>query len=103
MKWSQFNFTSPNEINEILHQQIWLNSHIKNKKNEMIINNNMFTSGIVLISDLLINGKFATFDQIKQKYPNLTIDFLKYYGIIASIPQKWKIVINEYYNTSTLI
>ena len=98
LNWCDFNFKEPETPNEILSQPLWFNSFIKDGQNNLIYYKTWYDSGIFKIADLVISNKLATHFEISTKYENLRIDFLKYYGLLSMIPNKWKTILQNVNN-----
>lgn len=88
--WAEENFSSPNDVNSILQQSIWYNSHIKTQ-GKWLFFPRLYNAGISRLYHLfdLDEGAFRSYNDFNIDYPNL-IDFVSYYSIIASIPRSWK-------------
>lgn len=88
--WADKNYTTPTQVNDILQQNIWFNSHVK-KQNKWIYEKDLYRIGIKKIIDLydLDLGSFMSYQQFEQEYPGM-INFLTYAQIIASVPRVWK-------------
>lgn len=97
--WSKHNwYSNPTHVNEILNQKIWYNSHIR-KEGKWLFDVGMYDSGILKVIDLfdLDTGNFYDYNQFCEMFPQSNINYVQYYGIIASIPRQWKqiLVSNE--------
>ena len=58
-------------------------------QNKPVFHKNMYDRNIMIIIDLVNeNNNFLTFEEFKNKYQ--VIIFLDYYGLIHTIPQKYK-------------
>lgn len=90
MIWSEFNFSTPRNVNEVLQQNIWYNSLIR-KNNKWLTNKALYENGITKIIDLfdLDTGSFLTFNQFNEDHPGI-VDFVTYYSVVSSIPKQWK-------------
>ena len=72
------------------NQILWYNDDIKINGRPIFIKQ-MYDAPILMIDDLLGNcGKFMNFTEIKGKFPQLRINFLKYQGVLNAIPRTWK-------------
>lgn len=93
--WSKKNFNQPDNVNEILAQNIWYNSNLK-KNSKWLFNRPMYQSGVHKLIDLfdLDTGKFMPYQDFITLYPDAT-DFVSYYGIISTIPKSWLAVLTQ--------
>jgi hypothetical protein len=92
MAWAEYTYKQPENIQDIVNQFIWLNSHIK-INGKPTFHRLMYTSGIKYIKQLLDpNGNILQYQDFMTKY-NIHIHFLNYYSIINAIPQQWKVKI----------
>ena len=94
--WCEFNFYDPNTYAEIISQPLWFNSWIKDDQNKLIFYESFYDQGILKVSDLLVNKKLATYEELKTKYQHINVTFLKYYGLLSMIPSRWKREILKY-------
>jgi len=78
---------------DIMHQNIWFNSHIK-VGNKMIFNKNMYKAGVRYIKDIVKKGKFLQLTELNEMY-DVNISFLEYGGILNAIPKGWKTYIKN--------
>ena len=74
-------------------QILWYNDDIKINGRPFLIRQ-MYGAEVLMVDDLLSsNGMFMNFAQIKAKFPQLCIHFLRYQGLINAIPRSWKVLI----------
>lgn len=86
--WADYNFHTPITCSEIMHQNIWFNSHIT-INNQILFYIKWFRAGIQKVSDLFNrNGDFLSLNTIVTKY-NIKIDFLNWCAIKKAIPTHW--------------
>ena len=82
-----------NDIESILNQNLWLNSHIKiNKK--VVVYRKWMKKGIKWISDILMENnagekRFMTEQELTEKLGFKPM-FLIYNGLLNAIPSKWR-------------
>lgn len=88
--WAQFNYSSPEGVNQILQERIWYNSRVL-IQGKWLFEQRLYNAQINKIIDLfdLDTGAFMSFDEFNQLHPNV-IDFITYYAIIDAIPKSWK-------------
>ena len=89
--WCEFNYRDDiTEVDEILAQPIWYNSHIKLNKRP-IFRKLWYEAGIQTIKDLTNgqNTSILSHQAITRKYGN-DKSFLLYHGIISALPAEWK-------------
>ena len=73
---------------------IWINTLLNNHVNNKF-NARAFKAGIKRVKDILNeNGSFMSYQDMCRKYGNC-IDFVSYYGILQSVPYKWKLILNN--------
>ena len=92
--WADYNFCSPNHIEDILGQQIWFNSHIQVKKLP-VYHKALHEAGITYIKDIVNNDYVLGTNSIIQKYSLNTKHAMSINGIVSAIPHSWKEVIKE--------
>ena len=74
-------------------QILWHNDDIKINGRPFLIRQ-MYGAEVRMVDDLLCsNGMFMNFTQIKEKFPQFRIHFLRYQGLINAIPRSWKVLI----------
>jgi len=78
----------PNTIEDILHQTLWFNSHIKVGK-KVVFNKKLYDAEVRYVKDIMHEGKFLSLEALKQKY-HVDISFIEYGGIVNAIPGEWK-------------
>ena len=85
-----------------MSQPLWFNSNIKNHNNALILYTKAYECGIFTINDLIVNNRFATFEEIIARFPNSRLHFLKYYELLNLIPRAWKRIITAYFTNPRL-
>ena len=83
----QYNFPVPQNIDIILQQYLWLNSHI-HVGGKPAINKKLYDTGIHRIIDIVQDGEFMSYQDLIQCYSN-DIHFLEYLQLIKAIPKQW--------------
>ena len=88
--WCKLHFKQPININEILGQNIWMNSNLK-INGKMIKNKELSAHGINIIADLVHerNKKFKTLVELKDEY-NINMNQMYYNSLINAIPLEWR-------------
>ena len=75
---------------QMLRDSVWFNSMIT-MNGRSIFDRSMYNCGIKCVGDFVDNfGKMLTYEQFKRKYPECNISFLRYAGIVSSVPRSWK-------------
>ena len=75
---------------DVKERIVWYNDDILVNARPVFISD-MYRAGLKRISDILRpNGTFYSFDELKQKYPELRVNCLGYQGLVCSIPAKWR-------------
>ena len=100
--WANYNYSDPENIASIMSQPLWFNSNIKNHNNALILYTKAYECGIFTINDLIVNNRFATFEEIIARFPNSRLHFLKYYELLNLIPREWKRIITAYFTNPRL-
>lgn len=90
------NFASRTAILSYRNEILWNNSYIRTGENT-IMYLNWYNNGIKYIKDIYNDEakRFYTFDRLKQLYNLHNNDFLKYLTIVHSIPNRWKMNIQN--------
>ena len=87
--------SGPCSPDEIMKELLWFNEEITIDK-KSVFEKNMYSCGIKYVGDLVdANGRILTHDRFTKKFPACKPKFLKYCGIISSIPRAWKETIIE--------
>ena len=99
--WSDYNFHCVNEIDEILNQRIWLNSHIRIGSKLAYIQS-LAEKGIFTVLDIINpeRGRFYQLNEINEKYCT-NVTWYEYQQFISAIPKEWKrklLQISQYYD-----
>lgn len=82
--------TSPKTSDQLKREYIWFNEYIK-CDGKTIFEGSMYRCGISYVGDVMDSrGKLLRYDELKQKFPSLRLNFLRYMGIISAIPESWK-------------
>lgn len=93
--WAEQNYCSPLDNNDILQQTIWFNSHVR-QQGGWLACGALIRAGVTKISHIynLDYGRFDSFEEFVSNYGEL-VNFVTYYGIINSIPNKWKQILRR--------
>ena len=95
-EWAEINFVMPQNIEEVKGQILWCNSNLKQNNKVIMPVKKYVEVGIWKIQDLINEeGQFLTFPEIQGKYCNISIDWLWYCSMIASIPREWKDILSN--------
>ena len=90
--WCIINYHEVKDINTIMHQRLWYNSHIC-IKNEPYIIRKLADKGIYQVLDIVYNqGQLMSLSEITDTYA-VNLNYLDYFSMITAIPDKWKKVI----------
>lgn len=87
--WAEFNFSMPEDVDEILNQCLWLNSLllIDNKPFLFI---RAYQAGMTVVKDIVDErGNFYTYDRIKTIFGDC-ITWLEYHQIQLAFHPQWK-------------
>ena len=86
--WMDIVRKSPENVQEVISESLWYNSHIRVGKT-IICYETLFKEGINKIKDLLDeNNQILSYEKFKEKCQS--IKHLQYYSLISAIPHKWK-------------
>ena len=92
--WYEYTESIPESKDQILAQQIWVNSSIR-IDDKPVYWKNWADKGINLIKDLVANnGDFLSHRQLNSKFEK-NFPFTEYFGLMQAIPQKWKAIIKN--------
>ena len=92
--WADYNFHEITDIEEVLHQQLWLNSHVRiNKK--LVVFKEFTQQGIYEIIDLIDKDRIEDYDYISNSL-GVNISRHRYYQLTSAIPKRWKKLIKEH-------
>lgn len=79
-----------NVTTNIRKEMLWHNRSIRIAL-KPVFYTDMYSAGIKMINDLIRpDGTFLSIGELRNKYPRLRIDFLRYEGLIRAIPRMWK-------------
>ena len=87
--WCNINYYTPQGRLDVMRQSLWYNSHIK-------VNNQPYSVSkedmkIIQNIESIINvNEWLTYPQLKEKYPELRMNFLQYKSLLSAIPKEWK-------------
>ena len=90
--WFNVSCIKPKDRNMVGNQLVWYNSEIR-IDNKPIFHKKLYQAGLKTISDILDRtNNFLNFEEFSRKFG--IKDYCIYAGIIASIPDKWKQLLN---------
>ena len=93
--WEKFSVCSKLTAEQILSEQLWNNKFILSNS-KSIDYPALKTKGLAQIRDLFSkDGSVRTWESISQMYDLEPIDFLKWLGVLQSIPPSWKKMIRS--------
>ena len=88
--WEKFSVCSKLTAEQILSEQLWNNKFIPSNSNS-IDYPALKTKSLAIVRDLFSeDGSARTWENISQTYDLEPIDFLKWFGVLQSIPLSWK-------------
>ena len=82
--WQTINQHIPENKEQILNKILWNNRFIKIKK----FYQSWHKAGVIRIKEIFCKNNFLTFKDFCRKF-TIKTNFLTYYGLCSSIPQKW--------------
>ena len=89
--WAKVNYHEPQSCETVENQKIILNSHLK-IGGKVIDNDALEKNNIILIKDLVRNGKILKYDELPSKEG---ITWLDYSALVASIPELWRFALKS--------
>ena len=82
--------TPPKSSHQMKREYIWFNEYVK-CDGKSLFEESMYKCGISHVGDLMDNrGLVLRYHDLKQKFPELRLNFLRYMGLISAIPIEWK-------------
>ena len=80
----------PSTAAQMSKELVWFNPEIT-INGKSFFEKEMYSSGIKYVGDVVdCRGRMLSYDRFRRKYPMCNVGFLKYCGIISSIPRVWK-------------
>ena len=102
MTWEKYSVSKSLKEGQIATQSLWNNEFI-HTKSESLDDESLVSKGITTVSNLFDNeGELKNWETVSQEFSLNPIHFLKWYGVIKSIPSCWKKTL-EGYNTENNI
>ena len=93
--WKTFSGGAVKDLEFILSQSLWNNKFITSKNN-MLYSEEIYRKEIKYVSYLIdYEGCLSAWEVISEKFDLSANAFLTWYGVIQSIPTKWKNVIRN--------
>ena len=81
---------------QIATQSLWNNEFI-HTKSESLYDESLVSKGITTVSNLFDNeGELKNWETVSQEFSLNPIHFLKWYGVIKSVPSCWKKTLKGY-------
>ena len=91
--WAEYNYHTPQQIDEIMYQRIWLNSHIR-VEDKPIVCKNLLDQGIYEIRDIVSQNGIMTYQELTETF-KCKINIMEYNSILTAIPKQWKRCIKQ--------
>ena len=85
--WQTINQHTPENKEQILNEILWNNRFIKIEK-FFVYYQSWHKAGVIRVKDIFCENSFLTFNDFFRKF-TIETNFLMYYGLCNSIPQKW--------------
>ena len=85
--WQTINQHTPENKEQILNEILWNNRFVKIEKFSVYYQS-WHKAGVIRVKDIFCEKSFLTFNDFCQKF-TIKSNFLTYYGLCNSIPQKW--------------
>ena len=92
--WFEYNFKKPVSREHILSQFLWFNSFIRIGNNVAFFRD-VYQKGIKYLYQLCdATGRLLSYVEFSTKY-NMSVNFIKYFGLLSAIPSSWKTILNN--------
>ena len=93
--WTKIRYGDVTSYTEIIDQNIWYNSFIKNKRNHTLFCKEYYDRGILTMANIVLPNekRFKTFAQIQEEYH--VQNYIPYLSLIKAIPREWKTTIGK--------
>ena len=97
--WCSYNYKEPVNVDEIMNQTLWYNTHIR-RQNKPFIIKALYNIGLCKIQDIVITeqGAFQGSSEFSLISGSETLKFA-YNQLLSAIPQKWKLIVRQQYHT----
>ena len=93
--WQDLSERKVEELEFILSQNLWNNALITSNS-KPLYSRTLSEKGVNSISDLTgLEGNFPSWDSLSSQFDLTVNEFLSWYGVIQSIPAKWKIILKR--------
>ena len=90
LTWEKYFISKSLIVGQIATQSLWNNESI-HTKSESLYDESLVSKGIMTVSNLFDNeGELKNWETVSQKFSLNPIHFLKWYGVLKSIPSCWK-------------
>ena len=90
-------------MGEIATQSLWNNEFI-HTKSERIYNESLVSKGVTTMSNLFdTEGKLKNWEIFSQEFSLNLIHFLKWYGVLKSVPSCWKKTLKGYNTEDSIL
>ena len=99
LTWEKYSVSKSLTAGQIAIQSLWNNEFI-DTKSESLYDKLLASKGIMTVSNLLNlfdnEGELKNWETVSQEFSLNSIHFLKWYGVIKSIPSCWKKTLKGY-------
>ena len=96
LTWEKYSVSKSLTAGQIATQSLWNNEFI-HTKSESLYDESLVSKGITTVSNLFDNeGQLKNWETVSQEFSLNPIHFLKWYGVIKSIPSCWKKTLKGY-------
>ena len=93
--WERICIGTSCDLEFILSQSLWDN-HFVISRVKTISHKRFESEGILTVVDLIDeDGKFSSWEKLSRKFNLSAVHFLKWHGILHSIPREWKNRVKE--------
>ena len=96
LTWEKYSVSESLTVGQIATQSLWNNEFI-HAKSESLYDESLVSKGIMTVSNLFDNeGELKNWETASQEFSLNPIHFLKWYGVLKSIPSCWKKTLKGY-------
>ena len=93
--WQDLSKGEVEELEFVLSQNLWNNALITSKS-KPLYSKTLSDKGVNSLSDLTgLDGNFISWELLSSQFDLTVSEFLPWYGVIQSIPAKWKIILKR--------
>ena len=98
LTWEKYSVSKSLTVSQIATQSLWNNKFIHvHTKSKSLYDESLVSKGIMTVSNLFDKeGELKILETVSQELSLNPIHFLKWYGVLKSIPSSWKKLLKGY-------